>query len=393
MFQMRVVKEILDVKLKSSESDGVNNYKMKIIHFIGSIDKNAGGTATYIQLLSTELIRYADLVVITSRSSNPLVLNGVKVYELDFHLSRWWSLKKDFEKILTNEKPDLVHINGIWDPQNWLFQQVCIEQTIKVVLSPHGMLEPYILNRNFLKKRIALALYQKKAIKSADYLLATALAELNQIRKLGFFSPAQIIPNGIDVSEVVYRNQHESSGIEKNILFLSRIHPKKGLEILIEAINLLNEPNIKITIAGEGEEAYIDQLKKLCIEKEVDHLFNFVGGVYGKQKWKLYAQADLFVLPTYSENFGIVIIEALAAGVPVITTKGTPWEELEIHKCGWWIDLNVKNLGDSIREAIHTSREEIIGMGERGRRLVEVRYDNSIVAKEIFELYNSVLKN
>ena len=364
---------------------------MKVIHFIGSIDKNSGGTATYIQLLSAELIRYADMIVVTSKTSNPLELKGVKVYELDLGLLRWWSLKKEFEKILKNEKPDMAHINGIWDPQNWLFQQVCIRQRIKVLLSPHGMLEPYIIKRNFLKKKIALALYQKKAIKSADYLHATASAELSQIRKLGFASPAQIIPNGIDVSEVIKKYQLESSGIEKNILFLSRIHPKKGLEVLIEAIKLLNEPSIKITIAGEGEGAYIDHLKKLCIQKGVAPFFNFIGGVYGKHKWELYAQADLFILPTYSENFGIVIIEALAAGVPVITTKGTPWEELETCNCGWWIDLSVLKLTETIKEALALSQKESAKLSENGIGLVQRKYKIQAVAQNTFEFYKNIV--
>ena len=364
---------------------------MKVIHYIGSIDKNSGGTATYIQLLSAELIRYADLVVVTSKTSNPLKLKGVKIYDLDLVLTRWWSLKKDFEKILINEKPDMVHINGIWNPQNWLFQQVCMNQRIKVVLSPHGMLEPYILKRNFLKKRIALALYQKKAIQSADYLHATASAELRQIRKLGFASPAQIIPNGIDVSEVKQKNQLGTSETEKNILFLSRIHPKKGIEILIEAINLLNEQNILITIAGEGEDAYIEKLKNLCIEKGVYHLFNFVGGVYGKQKWEFYAKADLFVLPTYSENFGIVIIEALAAGVPVITTKGTPWKELEVNKCGWWIDLSVPKLVETLKEALALSQKDRAEMSKNGIRLVHQKYKIQAVARKTFDFYKKIV--
>lgn len=364
---------------------------MKVIHFIGSIDKNTGGTATYIKLLSAELIRYADLVVVTSRTSNPLELKGVKVYELDLGLSRWWSLKKDFEKILISEEPDMAHINGIWDPQNWLFQKVCINQRIKVLLSPHGMLEPYILKRNYLKKRLALSLYQKKAIQSADYLHATASAELSQIRKLGFSCPAMIIPNGIDASEVIQKSDFRTQEIEKNILFLSRIHPKKGIEILIEAINFLNDPNLKITIAGEGEATYINKLKNLCIEKEVDHLFNFVGGVYGEEKWKLYAQADLFVLPTYSENFGIVIIEALAAGVPVITTQGTPWEELVVNKCGWWIDLSAPKLVETIREALALSQKDRAQFGENGIRLVQRKYRIQAVAQRTFEFYKNIV--
>ncbi|MCM4160826.1 glycosyltransferase [Antarcticibacterium flavum] len=364
---------------------------MKVVHFIGSIDKNSGGTAIYIQLLSAELIKYADLVVVTAKTSNPLELKGVKVYDLNLGLSRWWFLKKDFKNILLNEKPDVVHINGIWDPQNWLFQQACIEQNIKVLLSPHGMLEPYILKKNSLKKKLALALYQKKAIQSANYLHATAYAELKQIRRLGFSSPAKIIPNGIDICEVISKNEIESPENENNILFLSRIHPKKGIEILIKSISCLNDPNLKITIAGEGEDVYIEQLKNLCIEKEVDHLFDFVGGVYGKQKWKLYAEADFFVLPTYSENFGIVIIEALAAGVPVITTQGTPWEELVANNCGWWIDLSVPNLTDTIKEALALSQKERIKMRENGIRLVKKKYQIKAVAQNTFDFYKNIV--
>lgn len=365
---------------------------MKIIHFIGSIDKNAGGTAAYLQLLSAELKKLIDVVVVTSGTSNPLELRGVKIYELDFSLSRWWFLKKDFAKILKNEKPDLVHINGIWDPQNWLFQQVSIEQEIKVLISPHGMLEPYILKRNSWKKRIALALYQNKAIQSADYLHATASAELSQIRKLGFTSPAQIIPNGIDTSEVKAGCRLKTSEMVTNILFLSRIHPKKGVELLIEAISRLKDQNVQVIIAGEGEDKYIKQLKKLCIEKKVDHHFTFVGGVYGQRKWDLFAQADLFILPTYSENFGIVVIEALAAGVPVITTKGTPWEELAVKNCGWWIDLSISNLAETIKRALALSTREREEMRKNGIELIQKKYNIKAVSLATFDYYQNIVK-
>src|SRR5690606_23665605 len=131
---------------------------------------------------------------------------------------------------------------GIWNPQNWLFQQACSEMRIKVILSPHGMLEPYILKRNFIKKRIALALYQRKAIQSVNFLHTTASAELSQIRKLGFTAQAEIIPNVIDISNHIQKSSVQPSTSEINILFLSRIHPKKGLELLIEAIKQIKEP-------------------------------------------------------------------------------------------------------------------------------------------------------
>jgi len=264
---------------------------------------------------------------------------------------------------------------------------------IKVVISPHGMLEPYILNRNSYKKKLALILYQKKAITTADFLLTTATSELENIRRLGFIQPTKIIPNGLDISAIKEKNPIETESPFLNILFLSRIHPKKGIELLIEAVSRLKDQNFKVIIAGEGDQNYIDFLVKLTATKEVSHKIKFLGGVYGQDKWDLYEQANLFVLPTYSENFGIVIIEALAAGMPVITTKGTPWQELETFNCGWWIDLNVDNLSNALNHAIHTSREELKSMGLRGRKLVEEKYDNKVLAKEMVEFYKEVLKS
>lgn len=361
---------------------------MKVLQFITSIDKSGGGTTAYIQLLSTELKQLLDLVVLTGNSPHPVELKEVNVHFFDLSLFRWFRLEKEFNQLIDTEKPDIVHINGIWMPQSWLFQKVAQQEGITVVLSPHGMLEPYILNRHPLKKKIALALYQHKALQRVDYFHATAKLELKQIRKLGYFQPAAIVPNGIEISHLKPKTDWQQV---RNILFLSRVHPKKGLELLIEAIARLQNKQLQLTIAGEGEENYITDLKQLCKDKNVSEQFEFTGGVYGVQKWELYNQADLFILPTYSENFGIVVAEALATGIPVITTTGTPWQELETEKCGWWIDLSVENLVKAINEAIQLNAEELKDMGARGRKLVEGNYEIKAVAKQMKEFYNRIL--
>lgn len=366
---------------------------MKVVHFIGTIDRDSGGVATNLQLLASELKKFTNLLVVTSRCKNPIDLTGVKIRFLDLSLRRWFRLKKEFRDFLQHEKPDVVHINGIWDPQNFIFQQAAKSLNIKVVISPHGMLEPYILKRNSYKKKLALILYQRKAITTADFLLTTAISELENIRKLGFKKPAGIIPNGLDLTEIKKKKPVEAESPFLNILFLSRIHPKKGIELLIESVSRLKDKNFKVIVAGEGDQDYTEFLIKLTATKEVDNKIRFLGGVYGQDKWDLYEQANLFVLPTYSENFGIVIIEALAAGVPVITTKATPWQELETFNCGWWIDLNVVNLSNTLDHAIHTSREELKSMGLRGRKLVEDKYDNKVLAKEMVKFYNEVLRS
>jgi len=361
---------------------------MKVIHFVFSVDKSAGGTATYIQLLSKELKNSIDLIVVSDLSANQIDLAGVNTFFLDLSIKRWFKNKKEFLKILENEEPDLVHINGIWTPQNWLFQKTAQQLGIKVILSPHGMLEPYILNRHRIKKKIGLLLYQHRALKLVDYFHVTAKSELDQIRKLGYKQPTQIIANGIEIGDVIIKTEWKKV---QTILFLSRVHPKKGLELLIEAIAKLNTKTLKIVIAGEGDQGYIESLKKLTVENNVSQQFKFVGGVYGNRKWELYRDADLFVLPTYSENFGIVVTEALSTGLSVITTTGTPWQELEIYKCGWWIDLNLPNLINAISEAINKSAEELKEMGFRGRILVEEMYDNKVLSARMEQYYDSIL--
>jgi glycosyltransferase involved in cell wall biosynthesis len=361
---------------------------MKVLHFITSIDKTAGGTTVYMQLLSTELKSLVDLVVVTGLSPNPVYLKDVQVQFFDLSLNRWYSLAREFREFLEVNQPDIVHINGIWNPQCWLFQKVAQDLGIKIVLSPHGMLEPYILHRHPLKKKLALALYQHRALRNVDYYHTTAQSELDQVRKLGYTQTAVVIANGIETTDVLLKTEWKAV---RNLLFLSRVHPKKGIDLLIEAVAQLPVNTLQITIAGEGDAAYVEELKRLAIQRNVAHQFHFVGGVYGQQKWELYQQSDLFVLPTYSENFGIVVPEALYTGLPVLTTTGTPWQELETEKCGWWIDLSVDNLAKALTEAIHTDTVELKSMGERGRKLVMSKYDVKEVAEKMKYFYQGVV--
>ena len=120
--------------------------------------------------------------------------------------------------------------------------------------------------------------------------------------------------------------------------------------------------------------------------------FEFVGPKYGDELQREYATADLFVLPTHSENFGSVVIEALAHGLPVITTKGAPWVEIETNRCGWWIDIGVEPLAKTLRTALSLGDKERCEMGQRGRRFVEAKYTWAAVVKAMEQAYESVVK-
>ena len=359
---------------------------MKVIHFIGSVDKTGGGTTEYIRLLSNALKSSLELVVATGLSDSPISIDKVRIRFFDTKIFRWFSLLNEFRYFLKEENPDIVHINGIWSPENWGFQKIAQELGIKVILSPHGMLEPWILSQNVLKKKLGLFLYQNKAIAAAHHLHATAQMEKDSIRNLGFDNHVTIIPNGIDIAEIKKNKERYGS---KKMIYLSRIHPKKGIELLIEAWRNSDTTDWILEIAGNGDENYI--LKLINSAQDLKNV-SFVGAKYGEAKWDFIRSADVMVLPTHSENFGIVVAEALAVGVPVITTTGTPWEDLNTYKCGWWINLSLLNLESSIDEVINMPAAQIRNMGDNGKNLVADKYDINLVAKNMTELYNKITK-
>jgi glycosyltransferase involved in cell wall biosynthesis len=343
---------------------------MKVIHFIAGIDKTAGGTTEYIRLLSSVLKNEVELIIATGVSDNPVAIEGVKIKFFNTSFPIHKQMTKEFAQFLEEEKPQLVHINGIWSPQNWLFQKEAQQQRIKVIVSPHGMLEPWILANNPWKKKIALFLYQKKALERADYLHATAVMEAQNIKKLGFENPIAIIPNGIDSSEV---KQNKTTYGSRKIVFISRMHPKKGIELLLEAWDKVDTTGWVLELSA----------------KKMNNV-HFVGAQYGANKWTFLQSADVMILPTHSENFGIVVAEALAVGVPVITTQGTPWEDLETYKCGWWIKLSVVNLEKSLVTAFRTAPAVLKEMGSNGRKLIAEKYDIKAIGKDLVNLYKTL---
>lgn len=363
---------------------------MRILHFIPSIDRASGGVGAYMQLLAKELGKLCELTIVTTPSKHPLLIENARVVTLSARLLQYYTLKLAWQKLLDDIRPNVVHVNCCWMPQCAWTQKWAQQAGYKVVLSPHGMLEPWIMARHYWTRKVpALWLYQKQAIVKADYLHATADSEKQNLLKLGYNNRIAVIANGIDVEQIVLKTSWER---KKKILFLSRIHVKKGIEFLLESVALLKNElqGYTVYIAGEGESEYIDLLKHKADQLGVSDIVDFCGGVYGLEKWNLFREADLFVLPTYSENFGIVIAEALASGTPVITTKGTPWRELETKHCGWWIELDLENLVHGLKDFLNKDIGEIQLMGQRGRYLVVNNYSCKVISKKMLALYQKI---
>ena len=360
---------------------------MKVIHFIPSIDRTSGGVGAYMQLLSKELGKLCELHIVTSKSENPLPVENATLHYIPCNITAYFKMKKEWISLLNTIHPDIVHVNCCWLPCSAFTQKWAQQLGFKVILSPHGMLEPWIISRNYWTKKLpALLLYQKSAVANADHIHATARSEKENLLKLGYNNKIEIVANGIDVDSIVMKDNWER---KKKILFLSRIHVKKGIEFLLEATALLKEQltDYTINIAGEGDYDYIVSLKNRAQELGIEKMVNFCGGVYGEMKWKLFRDADVFILPTYSENFGIVVGEALACGTPVITTKGTPWEELNTEHCGWWTEIGTDATFNALKDFLSLSKDELMNMGNNGRKLIKNKYSAPIIAQNMFLLY------
>lgn len=261
-------------------------------------------------------------------------------------------------------RPQIVHIHALWSP--WLLCAYVWARThgVPVVWSPHGMLTPWALSQGWLKKRIALWMYQWWALRGATLLHVTASSEEADVRRLGLPNPVVEIPLGVAVPEMTPKRR---VGQIRTALFLSRVHPKKGLFDLIDAWAALRPKGWRLLIAGPSSgrhaEEVVARARGLGLgEREVRYL----GPVYDEEKDALFAAASVFVLPTYSENFGVVVLEALAQGCPVVTTRETPWRNLEERRCGWWVDVGVPALTQTLRRVFSLLENELTEGGGQG---------------------------
>jgi len=174
-------------------------------------------------------------------------------------------------------------------------------------------------------------------------------------------------------------------------LCLSRIHPVKGLLNLVQAWASVRPQGWQVVLAGADADGYRAELEAAIYSCRLNADFQSIGPVDGEKKWQLYRSADLFVLPSHTENFGLAVAEALASGVPVITTRATPWAELPEHGCGWWIDVGAPSLAAALREATALTDEERHAMGQRGRQLIELKYTWSAAAQKMSAVYEWML--
>lgn len=283
----------------------------------------------------------------------------------------------------------ILHTHGLWLMPNvypaWVKKR--LRGSVTLVHSPRGMLGRAALKISAWKKRPFWWLLQRSALEAADCLHATASSEFEEIREMGLKNPVAIISNGVDLPDLASMQRPRTS--DDAVLSLGRIHPKKGLDRLVCAWARVEHdfPSWKLRIVGPAELGHDKELAALARSMGLQRV-SIEGPIYGaEEKLAAYRSADLFVLSTLNENFAMTVAEALAAEVPVISTKGAPWAGLERERCGWWIDHGVEPLAVALREAMTIEREERYAMGARGRAWMERDFGWDRIACDMLEVY------
>ena len=372
--------------------------ELKVLQVIGSMDARTGGPSYSIKALADHLHHYEIKTDIWTFNypyqDKPIKLknNAQHFIAPDFFLSRKLSswnpwIKSSLRSIIG--KYDLIHNNGQWLMGNYYAHLLAERVGKPLIVSPRGMLEPWALGSKELKKKIAWRLYEKRNLDSAAVFHATSPAEAASLRRLGFRQPIAVIPNGVELNPVAFGEKEK-----KTVLFLSRIDIKKGLERLISiwGRKMGCFPDWELVIAGDGDKGYLNQLKKSVQDKGMSGRVRWAGFAGDEMKKCLYENASVFILPTFSENFGNAIAEALSFGVPVVTTEGTPWNDIQVERCGWYVKNSEPAIEAALVEALQTSAVNLVEMGMRGRQLIEKKYSWPKVAGEMAQTYQWILK-
>lgn len=367
---------------------------MKIIHVVHGIEKQASGPSISVPALCQAIAdKEVDLEL--------HVCNGTKPPDAQYAFYRhahWkWlpriapspSLHKALKEQVKNA--NVIHIHGLWSFTHLYPAWAASGTNCRFVVSPRGTLNPYARKKSRFKKGIIWYLWQKKVLEEAACFHATSIPECEAIRNEGLKAPIALIPNGIDIPNLSNVTIEKKSDMRR-LLYLGRITPVKGIENLLEAWAAIQRefPEWELHITGTDDRGYEGKMKRLAKQLKVERV-RFTGPVYGEDKTKALLAAELFVLPSRTENFGMAVAEALAHGVPAIVAKGAPWERLNTHDCGWWVDIGSVPLIECLRKALLKSPQALSGRGARGREWMERDFSWSMVGEKMFKTYQWLL--
>lgn len=390
---------------------------MKILHLIADLRPKSGGPPKVALEICKQLARkghdvaifttnLADHGVLDVQPNVPTQVDGITIYYFPFkELLPGYIVSFPMAKAVREQLPnfDIIETHGLYLFHTWLTRHYCRKFGKPYLVMPHGSLNPFVRNRGVIKKAIYTQLIEKKNLDYAAGIHYTAQEEMNQAHNsLHIHSPGIVIPPGLDLSiyrdlpsRGVFRAIHPELKNKYTILFLGRINSTKGLDLLARAFGQVAalRPNAHLVIAGPEDPGYGDRVRAWLADAGVLDRVTFTGMLHGQDKLAAFVDADQFVLPSYSENFGIALVEAMACGLPVITTnKVNIWKEISTAQAGEIINCNAAELRDAILK-IMDNPDLAKTYASNGQKLVAEKFNWDVIADQLISEYQKIIKN
>ncbi|MEH2263637.1 glycosyltransferase [Nostoc sp.] len=389
---------------------------MKILHIIPSVASVRGGPSQAVLEIVKALRNQgvaAEIVTTNDNGNNllnvplgkPIEYKQVPVQFFSRFSPKVTSIREfAFSSQLTTwlwqnaKKYDLLHIHAIFSYASTVAMAIARFQGIPYIVRPLGQLCEWSLQQSARRKQIYLNLIERANLNHSQALHLTSEQEQQEVSRLALSPPSFVLPHGLSIPPAIpnarsrLREHLQVPADEAIILFLSRLHPKKGLDYLIPALGKLTNYRFTFVIAGSGSKEYEAEIESLIVSNGMRDRTHFAGFVTGEEKNLFIQGSDIFALTSYAENFGIAVLEALAVGIPVVVTPGVALAAVvQQNKLGYVPELDVQAIAEAV-DCYLSHPQAVKDMGDRARKLVLENYTWNHIAENLMEIYTKLIK-
>jgi glycosyltransferase involved in cell wall biosynthesis len=377
---------------------------MRVLHILPGLEISSGPTQALAALARHQARLGAEVTIahLQGRGGGPpeRLEHGIAYAGFQVRWLRYWGYAPGLGVFLRRQVGNfqVVHLHGLWLYPNVAGARACWGQAVPYLVRPAGSLEGWSLGQRRWLKGLYYRGLERRHLARAAALHAVSEQEAASLRGLNLPTRIEVIPNGVELegstalpSQAASRARLGLAPEAPVVLFLGRLHPKKGLDVLGEAFRRVRGelPEARLVVAGPDGHAFAAKVKEQYRELGILSAAVFLGELEGEDKAAAYRAADVFALASHSENFGLAVLESLAAGTPVVVSRQTPWEEVERAGAGFWVERSAEAFARALGRVL-SDRGRGREMGERGRELVCRKYGWREVARRTLEVYEEV---
>lgn len=380
---------------------------MKIAHVTSALGHEGAGLRTVVEALSSVQANHGHQVRVfglTSpgwRAVDKLNWTGASATAHSVIGPQGLGVAPALLRELVRFQPEVIHLHGLWTWPSLAAYRASLKLGIGRVVSPHGMLDAWAMSNSSFKKRLALGLFERRNLEGST-IHALCKPEADSVRALGFKAPIKVIPNGVLIPDLDKTPSvpppwaGKIPDTSKVILFLGRIHPKKGLEAFIDAMAIqrvtIETRDWHLVIAGWAQDGYETVLERKLEAHGLSDRVHFTGPVFGAAKTSAFSGADLFILPSFSEGLPMTVLEAWAHGLPVLFTPQCNLPEGPAAMAAWEAKPTPADLARCLKEVLELPSDVLAATGNAGLKLVQKQFTWTSVAKKFDLEYLSAIE-